>query len=79
MYPYFEAVVWLVWSNDPESCADGSDSIGVASFARWVKGDDADQKGYPDPPGWVLDVRLTFPPHKTYKKCKPLIFISITI
>jgi len=23
-YPYFDALVGLVWSNDPESCAGGS-------------------------------------------------------
>jgi len=34
MYPYFGAVVGLVWSNDPESCVDGSDAIGMASCAR---------------------------------------------
>jgi len=47
-------VVGLVWSNDPESCAGGSDTTGIASRARQVKGDDPDKKGYPGPPGWGL-------------------------
>jgi hypothetical protein len=34
------------------------------SHARQVKGDDPDKKGYPGPPGWVLGVRPTNPPHK---------------
>jgi hypothetical protein len=37
-----------------------------ASYARQVKGDDPDKKGYPGPPGWGLGVRLTTPPHKKY-------------
>ena len=38
-YPLFDAVVGLVWSNDPKSYAGGSISIGRASYAR--------QKGIP--------------------------------
>ena len=53
-YPYFDVVVGLVWSNDPESCAGGSDATGMASHARQVKGDDPDKKGYPGPPGWGI-------------------------
>ena len=41
-------------------------ATGRASHARQVKGDDADKKGYPGPPGWGLGVRLTTPPHKKY-------------
>ena len=51
-YPYFDAVVGLVWSNDPESCAGGSDAPGMPSLARQVKSGDPDQNGYPGPPGW---------------------------
>jgi hypothetical protein len=35
-----------------------------ASIARQDKGDDPDKKGYPGPPGWGLDVRLTTPSRK---------------
>jgi len=64
--PYFDVVVGLVWSNDPESCPGCSDAIGMASRARQVKGDDPDKKGYPGPPGWGLVVRLTVSHRKTY-------------
>jgi hypothetical protein len=39
-------------------------ATGRASNARQVKSDDPDKKGYPGPPGWGLDVRLTTPPVK---------------
>jgi hypothetical protein len=39
-------------------------ATGRVSHTRQVKGDDPDEKGYPGPPGWGLDVRLTTPPHK---------------
>jgi hypothetical protein len=41
-------------------------ATGRASHARQVKGDDADKKGYPGPPGWGLGVRLTTPRRKKY-------------
>jgi len=63
-YPYFDVVVGLLWSNDPESYAGGSDATGMTSHARQVKGDDPDKKGYPGPPGWGLGVRLTTSPRK---------------
>jgi hypothetical protein len=34
-------------------------ATGRASHARHVKGDDADKKGYPGPPGWGFGVGLT--------------------
>jgi hypothetical protein len=39
---YFEVVVWLVWSNDPESYAGGSIATGRATHAGQVEGDDPD-------------------------------------
>jgi len=39
-------------------------ATGRASHARQVKGDDPDEKGYPGPPGWGLDMRLTTSPCK---------------
>jgi hypothetical protein len=39
-------------------------ATGRSSHARQVKGDDPDKKGYPGPPGWGLDVRLTTPHSK---------------
>ena len=39
----------LVWPNDAESYAGGSVTIGTASYARHVKGDDLNKKGYPHP------------------------------
>jgi hypothetical protein len=47
-------VVGLAWSNDPESYAGGSIATGRDTYARWVKDDDPDEKGYPDPPGLGL-------------------------
>ena len=43
-------------------------ATGRASHARQVKGDDPDEKGYPDPPGWGLGVRLTLPSKKIITK-----------
>jgi hypothetical protein len=59
-YPYFDVVVSLAWSYDPESYAGDSIAAGRVSSAREVKGDDPDKKGYPGPPGWGLMA----PPHK---------------
>jgi hypothetical protein len=64
MYPYFDVVVGLVLSNDPESYAGGSVATDRASHARQVKGDDPDKKGYRGPPGCGWGVGLTTPPHK---------------
>jgi len=36
-YLYFDVVVGLAWSNDPESCAGRSDAAGMASRARRVR------------------------------------------
>jgi len=44
-YPYFDVVVGLVWSNDPESYDGGSVATGKPSRAIQVKGDDPDKKG----------------------------------
>ena len=63
-YPYFDVVVGLVWSDDPERCAGGSDATGMASRARQVKGDDPDKKGYHVPPCLGLCIRLPTSPHK---------------
>ena len=65
-YPYFDVVVGLVSSNDPESYAGGSVATVKPSRAIQVKGDDLDKKGYPIPPGWGLLMRLTSSTHKTY-------------
>ena len=43
-----------MWPNDPESYAGGR-----ASYARHVRGDDLNKKGYTDPPGCGFGVRLT--------------------
>ena len=55
-----------MWSNDPESYADGSVAAGRASDARWVKGDDPGKKGCPGLLGWGLGVRLTTPLREKY-------------
>jgi hypothetical protein len=39
-YPYFDVVLGLAWSDDPESHARGSVPTGRVSFAGEVKGDD---------------------------------------
>jgi hypothetical protein len=63
-YPYFDVVVGLAWSDEPESYAGGSVATGRASRARQVKGDDPDEKGHPGPPGWGLGAGLTALPCK---------------
>jgi len=40
--PYFDIVVRLVWSNDPESSSGSSIASGRASHARQVKSNDPD-------------------------------------
>jgi len=40
--PYFDIVVGLAWSNDPDSYAGGSLATGRASHAGQFKGDDPD-------------------------------------
>jgi hypothetical protein len=59
--PYFDIVVELVWSHDPESYAGSSIcyATGWASHARQVKGDDPDKKRHPGPPGWGFGMGLT--------------------
>jgi hypothetical protein len=41
---YFDVVVGLEWSNDPECYAGVSVASGRASHCRQVKGDDPDKK-----------------------------------
>jgi len=53
-------------SSKAESYAGGSDATGMASYARQIKGDDPDEKGYHGPPGWGLGVRVTVSHRKTY-------------
>jgi hypothetical protein len=36
----------------------------AVAYARQVKGDDPDKKGYPGSPGWGFDVGLTIPHSK---------------
>jgi hypothetical protein len=50
-YPYFDVVVGLVWSYEPESYVGSNVAIGRVAHAGQVKGDDPDEKGYPGPPG----------------------------
>jgi hypothetical protein len=66
MYRYFDVVVGLAWSYDPEGYAGGSVAAGRVSHDGQVKGDDPDKKGYPGPPGLGLGVELTAPPRKNF-------------
>jgi len=63
-YLYFDVVVGLAWSNDPESYAGGSFATRRVSHAGQVEGDDSDKKGYPGPPGWGLSAGPTTLPCK---------------
>jgi len=63
-YPYFDVVVWVVWSNHPDSYAGGSAATGNASRVRQVKGDHSDKKGHPGPADWGLRVGLKTPTRK---------------
>jgi hypothetical protein len=65
-YPYFDIVVGLAWSEDPESYAGSSIATGRGSHTGQVKGDGPDKRGYPGPPGWGLGMGLTTPPCKTW-------------
>jgi hypothetical protein len=65
LYAYFDVVVGLAWSEDPESCDGGSTATGRGSHAGQVKGDDPDKKGY-CVTCWGLGVDLTTLPCKTW-------------
>jgi hypothetical protein len=45
-YHYFDVVVGLEWSHDPESYAGGSVATGRISHAGQIKGYDPDKEGY---------------------------------
>ena len=62
-YPYFDIVVELAWSMDPESYASSNVDTGKASRVGHIKGDDPDKKGYPSSPECGMGVSLTSP-HK---------------
>ena len=64
VYHYFEVLVRLAWSKDPENYASGSAGTATTSYARQVKGDNPDKKGYPGLPVWGWGVGLTNPLHK---------------
>ena len=49
----------LAWSNDPERYAGGRVATGSASHDGQVKGDGPDKSGYPRPPGWGLEYKVT--------------------
>jgi hypothetical protein len=58
MYPY------LCGHMIPRAMLALAYATGRASHARQVKGDVADKKGYPGPPGWGFGVGLTTPHSK---------------
>jgi len=64
MYPYFDVVEGLAWSNDPESYAGSNVATGKTSHARQVKGDDPGEKIYPGFPCKGLGDGLRTPSHK---------------
>jgi hypothetical protein len=45
-------VVGFECSRDPESYAGGIAATGRVTHAGQVKGQEADEEGYPGPPGW---------------------------
>ena len=60
-YPYFDVVVGLELSNDPQSYAGGR-----AFHAGEVKGDDPDYNRDPGLPVWGLGVGLMTPPREKH-------------
>jgi hypothetical protein len=52
-------------------------ATGRAYYARQVKGDDPDKKGYPGPPGWGFGVGLTTPHSKLRKLSKGTSWIDL--
>ena len=65
-YPYFDVVVGLVRSHDPESYAGSSLAIDRVSHARQVKGDDPGEKEYPGPSGWGSVTGRNCPVRQSY-------------
>lgn len=63
-YSYFDVVVCLAWSKDPEGYAGGRVATGWASRAGEVKGEKSDETEQSRPPGWGLGVRPTNSPRK---------------
>jgi len=51
-HPYFDVVVGLARSYEPESYAGGSLATGRVVHARQVEGYGPDKKGHPGPPSW---------------------------
>jgi hypothetical protein len=63
-YPYFDVLVGLAWSNDPDSDASSSVATGRTTHAKQVKGYDPDRQRYPGHPGWGVVGGATTSPHK---------------
>ena len=57
---YFDAVLGLVWPDEPESYAGGS----IATGRVFNVGQDKDEKLDPGPLSWGLGVGIRTPPHK---------------
>jgi hypothetical protein len=60
-YHYFDIVVVLASSYDPQSYAGGSVAAGTVSHTGGVTGDDPDKERNPGPPVWGLGMGLTTP------------------
>jgi len=73
IFPYFDVVERLAWSNDPESYVGGSVATGRSAHASQVKGDDPGKKRQPGLPcgGGGGRVRLTAPCHKKQTLIQP--------
>jgi len=62
----------LVCSKDPERQAGSSVTTGRVFHVGHVKGNDPEEKRYPGPPGWGLDVKKTTSPTKKLTSNKNL-------
>jgi len=68
--PYYDIVVGLAWSDDPERYPGGIVATGSVSRAREFKSDGTDKKRFPAAPGRGLSEGLRTPSLKNTHCCE---------